>query len=323
MSHARTSSSASPSSSPPSARIAASTRGKRVSREALGKKCWRRVRSRERAKEGAHAAATRSEGTTERRACVVYDVSDRLTPYDEAWDWQKAFLARALERGETSTDVAILLQHPPTITLGTGSAEEHLKFNPECPPDGFDLRRCERGGEATYHGPGQLVLYPILNLSRQPHEMDLHWYMRTLETVALRTSVALGLEEEKCGRVEGLTGAWCDGHKLAAIGVRARRWVTYHGVALNVCPNLAHFANIVPCGIDDKPVGSVAQMLRGESGLISSASGASMSAASNRKADDADDELLLHARVALLNAFADTFGLDLELRGRPDICDRA
>jgi len=317
MSHARASSASS------SSRLAAVTRGKRESREALGKKCWRRVRSRGRAREGAQTAAVRSEGTIEKRTCIVYDVSDRLTPYDEAWDWQKAFLTRALACGETSTDVAILLQHPPTITLGTGSAEHHLKFSPERPPAGFALRRCERGGEATYHGPGQLVLYPILNLSRQPHEMDLHWYMRTLETVALQASVALGLDEEKCGRVEGLTGAWCDGHKLAAIGVRARRWVTYHGMALNVCPNLAHFANIVPCGIDDRPVGSVAQMLRGESGLISSASSASMSAASNRETDSADDELLLRARVALLNAFADAFSLDLELRGRPDICDRA
>ena len=214
-----------------------------------------------------------------RRACVVYDVSSTLTPYDEAWAWQKAFLATALARGERSTDVAVLAQHPPTVTLGAGSTIDHLKFDESSPPSGFELRRCERGGEATYHGPGQLVLYPILNLARAPHEADLHWYMRGLESVALEAMIDLGLDESKCGRIDGLTGAWCDGHKLAAVGVRARRWVSYHGVALNVCPNLEHFANIVPCGIGDRPVGSVAQILRGEGGVVSSASEATFARA--------------------------------------------
>ncbi len=254
-----------------------------------------------------------------RRACVVYDVSSTLTPYDEAWAWQKAFLATALERGEDSTDVAVLVQHPPTVTLGAGSTIDNLKFDESSPPSGFELRRCERGGEATYHGPGQLVLYPILNLARPPHEADLHWYMRGLESVALEAMIDLGLDESKCGRIDGLTGAWCDGHKLAAVGVRARRWVSYHGVALNVCPNLEHFANIVPCGIGDRPVGSVAQILRGERGLVSSTSEATFARATPAAAADDDDDrdedaLMRDARRALLRAFASVFDVDVDVR---------
>ena len=255
-----------------------------------------------------------------RRACVVYDVSSTLTPYDEAWAWQKAFLATALARGEHSTDVAVLAQHPPTVTLGAGSTIDHLKFDESSPPSGFELRRCERGGEATYHGPGQLVLYPILNLARPPHEADLHWYMRGLESVALEAMIDLGLDESKCGRIDGLTGAWCDGHKLAAVGVRARRWVSYHGVALNVCPNLEHFANIVPCGIGDRPVGSVAQILRGEGGVVSSASEATFArappaAAAAAAAAERDDRALMRdARRALLRAFASVFDVDVDVR---------
>ena len=252
--------------------------------------------------------------------CVVYDVSSTLTPYDEAWAWQKAFLATALARGEDSTDVAVLAQHPPTVTLGAGSTIDHLKFDESSPPSGFELRRCERGGEATYHGPGQLVLYPILNLARAPHEADLHWYMRGLESVALEAMIDLGLDESKCGRIDGLTGAWCDGHKLAAVGVRARRWVSYHGVALNVCPNLEHFANIVPCGIGDRPVGSVAQILRGEGGVVSSASEATFArappaAAAAAAAAERDDRALMRdARRALLRAFASVFDVDVDVR---------
>ncbi len=275
----------------------------------------RRSRRLGRPREGATPRRRRCDAA--RRACVVYDVSSTLTPYDEAWAWQKAFLATALERGEDSTDVAVLAQHPPTVTLGAGSTIDNLKFDESSPPSGFELRRCERGGEATYHGPGQLVLYPILNLARPPHEADLHWYMRGLESVALEAMIDLGLDESKCGRIDGLTGAWCDGHKLAAVGVRARRWVSYHGVALNVCPNLEHFANIVPCGIGDRPVGSVAQILRGERGLVSSASEATFARATPAAAAAAErdeDALMRDARRALLRAFASVFDVDLDVR---------
>jgi len=305
-------------------RRARSRRGGRVAaREAAaGSRRHQTSHTHSRASSPARATTTRSTraGASEgdahhqhRRACVVYDVSDRLTPYDEAWAWQKALLSRALDAGEDSVDAALIVQHPPTITLGTGSTVDHLKFDADAPPDGFAVRRCERGGEATYHGPGQLVVYPILNLARSPHQADLHWYMRSLEAVALGAMRELGLDASACGRIEGLTGAWCDGHKLAAVGVRARRWVSYHGVALNVCPNLAHFAHIVPCGIDDRPVGSVSQMLRGEAGVVSRSDGASTSAASVRASRDDDDELLSRARDALIASFVETFDLDVEI----------
>lgn len=247
-----------------------------------------------------------------RRQCVVYDVSRELVSHDECAAWQRALLARALRDGDASVDCALLAQHFETITIGHGSDGEGLKFDERTPPRGFAVARSERGGEATYHGPGQLVLYPILNLARAPHDADLHWYMRALERVAIEAMEHCGLED--CERVEGLTGAWCDGHKLAAVGVRARRWVTYHGVALNVCVNLAHFAHIVPCGIADRPVGSVSQMLRNEPGVISSATAASMDATEEREARDDDEELMQRARDGLINAFAETFDLEVEVR---------
>ena len=108
----------------------------------------------------------------------------------------------------------------------------------------------------TYHGPGQLVLYPILNLRQ--FEADLHWYLRTLEDVVIDTLAEFGLQGE---RIEGLTGVWVDGAKVGAIGVRAKRWITYHGLALNVTTDLSPFRDIVPCGIEDRPVTSMYDLL--------------------------------------------------------------
>ena len=177
--------------------------------------------------------ATRDGATrdaTGRRTCVVHDLSRALTPYDEAWAWQRGFLARALERGDDASDAAILLQHPPTVTLGAGSTVDNLKFSVDRPPEGFEVRRCERGGEATYHGPGQLVLYPILNLARAPHEADLHWYMRALESVALEAMIELGLDAAEVrtrGRVDGgvvrRAQGGGGGRARAAMGVLPRR----------------------------------------------------------------------------------------------------
>ena len=153
----------------------------------------------------------------------------------------------------------LILQHPPTYTLGSGATLDHLRFDVHAPP--APLFRSGRGGEVTYHGPGQLVLYPILDLAAD-HRPDLHWYMRALEEVVIRAlaSPALGVS---AGRVPGLTGVWsAAGRKVAAVGVRARRWITFHGVALNVTTDLEAFAHIVPCGIGDRPVGSLHLALR-------------------------------------------------------------
>jgi lipoyl(octanoyl) transferase len=152
-------------------------------------------------------------------------------------------------------DTLILLEHPPVYTLGQGSNLEFVKF---APSEGYELHRVERGGEVTYHCPGQLVGYPILNL--QNYRADLHWYLRQLEEVLIRTVGVFGL---KADRVEGLTGVWVEGRKVAAIGIKVSRWITMHGFALNVCPDLTGFGRIVPCGIKDKTVGSLAQFLPG------------------------------------------------------------
>jgi lipoyl(octanoyl) transferase len=139
-------------------------------------------------------------------------------------------------------------------TLGTGAKLDFLKFDPQ--QANVELHRIERGGEVTYHCPNQLVGYPILNL--RYYRQDLHWYLRQLEEVIILVLQKYGLEGY---RISGLTGVWLEGKKIAAIGIKVRRWITMHGFALNVCPDLSGFQQIVPCGIADKPVGSLAQFL--------------------------------------------------------------
>lgn len=129
-----------------------------------------------------------------------------------------------------------------------------MRFDPT--EDTNLLYRTERGGEVTYHCPDQLVGYPILNLQR--HQRDLHWYLRQLEEVIIQLLAVYGLRGD---RLEGLTGVWVEGRKVAAIGIKVKRWITMHGFALNVCPDLTGFTKIVPCGIGDRPVGSLAQFL--------------------------------------------------------------
>jgi lipoyl(octanoyl) transferase len=150
----------------------------------------------------------------------------------------------------------LLLEHQPCYTLGRGGDPAFLRFDPAHPP--HPLFRIDRGGEVTHHCPGQLVLYPVLNL--QHHGADLHHYLRSLEQVVLDVLAALGLAGE---RSSGQTGVWLEGRKVAAIGVGARRWISQHGVALNVDCDLAGFAAIVPCGIADRPVGRLVDWIPG------------------------------------------------------------
>ena len=147
-----------------------------------------------------------------------------------------------------------MLEHPPVYTLGTGSTVDFLKFDPQ--QADLEIHRIERGGEVTYHCPNQLVGYPILNL--RYYQQDLHWYLRQLEAVIIRAMHNYGLSAY---RLPGLTGVWLEGSKIAAIGIKVRRWITMHGFAINVCPDLSGFSKIVPCGIEDKPVGSLAQFI--------------------------------------------------------------
>lgn len=187
----------------------------------------------------------------QKRQCIL----DRqgLIPYEIAWEYQKALVEQKINHPSV-LDRLILLEHPPVYTLGTGASLDFLKFDPA--EIGREVHRVERGGEVTYHCPGQLVGYPILNLRH--YQQDLHWYLRQLEEVIIRVLKVYGLEGT---RLMGFTGVWLEGHKVAAIGIKVRRWITMHGFALNVCPDLAGFSDIVPCGIDDKPVGSLAQFL--------------------------------------------------------------
>ena len=178
-----------------------------------------------------------------------------LTPYLAALDWQRSLLSERINNPSLD-DVLILLEHPPVYTLGQGASRDFLKFEPD--KTNWDVHRVERGGEVTYHCPGQLVGYPILNL--QYYRKDLHWYLRQLEEVLIRVLAVYGLKGD---RVPGMTGVWLEGIKVAAIGIKVSRWITMHGFALNVCPDLTGFEYIVPCGISDKPVGSLAQWIPG------------------------------------------------------------
>ena len=174
-------------------------------------------------------------------------------PYLEAWEEQKALVRERLEDPELD-DVLILLEHPPVYTLGTGATEKYLKFDPKA--CSVPLYRTERGGEVTYHCPGQLVGYPILNLRH--YRCDLHWYLRQLEEVLIRTLGTYGLVEE---REAALSGVWVEGVKVGAIGIKAKSWLTMHGFSLNVCPDLRGFKEIIPCGISDRAVGSLEQFV--------------------------------------------------------------
>lgn len=194
----------------------------------------------------------------QRRHCMIWDWG--LVSYQQAWIAQKALVEERIANPNLS-DVLILLEHPPVYTLGTGASKDFIKF--ELDNDHLarsDLERqvyrVERGGEVTYHCPGQLVGYPILNL--RYYQQDLHWYLRQLETVIIKTVEAYGLD---ASRISGLTGVWLEGKKIAALGIKVRRWITMHGFALNVCPDLQGFQDIVPCGIADKPVGSLREFL--------------------------------------------------------------
>lgn len=187
----------------------------------------------------------------EDRKLIVYDLG--LIAYKSAWDYQKELVA-ARKKNRSLGDVLVLAEHPPVYTLGTAAKTEFVHFDLENPK--YMVHRVERGGEVTYHCPGQLVGYPILNLDR--HQRDLHWYLRQLEAVIIDVLACYGVAGQ---RIEGMTGVWVEGHKVAAIGIKVSQWVTMHGFAINICPDLEGFQRITPCGIADRPVGSLVQFM--------------------------------------------------------------
>jgi len=171
--------------------------------------------------------------------------------YADAHRLQKELLAKRIA-GEIG-DAVLLLEHPAVLTMGRSASEEHLLASAEVlEARGISVHEVGRGGDVTYHGPGQLVAYPIIDL--KPDRRDVRKYMWSLEETMIRTCADFGLSAT---RVEGLNGAWIGERKVGAVGVRISRWVTMHGLALNANSDLTHFDLIVPCGIQDKKVTSL------------------------------------------------------------------
>jgi lipoyl(octanoyl) transferase len=192
-----------------------------------------------------------------------------LVDYKKAWDFQEEYFKKIVDikinnrnnqTDETTPNYLLFCQHPHVYTLGKSGKFENLLLDEH----GLDEKeatfyKINRGGDITYHGPGQLVVYPILDLDN--FFTDIHKYMRFLEEAVIKTCADYGIT---AGRIDGLTGVWInDGNprKLCAMGVKSSRWVTMHGLALNVNTNLEYFGNIVPCGIDDKAVSSIQKEL--------------------------------------------------------------
>jgi lipoyl(octanoyl) transferase len=201
--------------------------------------------------------------------------------YEETLELQRDLCRRRIG-GDLADDLLLLVEHAPVVTLGRGTRASslptpvsHLRHR------GIEVHEVERGGDVTYHGPGQLVGYPILDLRR--HREDLHWYLRQLEAVLIHALGRLGVEAD---RRPGLTGVWTRGRKIASIGIHVKQWVTFHGFALNVNTNLSAFDLIVPCGIPDVVMTSVARELS--------------------RTDAA--ALWMESRSEVLSAFAEVFG---------------
>ena len=205
--------------------------------------------------------------TTKKVTCEFLGLID----YKEAWDYQEKLLKEAIDlkiafRNGQTTEIPhnylLFCQHPHVYTLGKSGKPEHLLLNEEqLAEKEASYYKINRGGDITYHGPGQLVVYPIFDLEQ--FFTDIHKYMRFLEEAVIRTLADFGIES---GRVEGLTGVWIEGttdraRKICAMGVKCSRWVTMHGIGFNVNTDLNYFSNIIPCGIDDKAVTSMQQDL--------------------------------------------------------------
>jgi lipoyl(octanoyl) transferase len=188
------------------------------------------------------------------KTCEVRQLG--LVSYASALELQRALVEE--RRADQIDDVLLLLEHPPVLTLGVrgDGGRSHILVSPEAlAARGIDVYEAGRGGDVTYHGPGQIVGYPILDL--KPDRCDVHRYVRDLEEVVIRVAHDLGVG---AGRIKGLTGVWVGDAKLAAIGVRISRWITSHGFALNLATDLSHFGLIIPCGLSNQRVTSLARL---------------------------------------------------------------
>jgi len=179
----------------------------------------------------------------------VMDLGKR--PYEEVWNLQKDLQQKRINN--EIDDVLILVEHDPVYTLGKNADVNHLLQSRDRSIDVFNI---ERGGDITFHGPGQLVGYPILDLAN--YNKSVSWYMRSLEQLTIEVLKEFGI---LANRVEGLTGVWVGDEKIAAQGVRLSRWVSMHGFSLNVNPDLSFYDGIIPCGIFNRGVTSIQQLL--------------------------------------------------------------
>jgi lipoyl(octanoyl) transferase len=197
-------------------------------------------------------------GQGERRVTrpVLEVIQAGVVPYAEALEWQRDLAQARIER-RIPHDLLLLLEHPPVVTLGRTSQSKHL-----LQAAGVEVFEVERGGDVTFHGPGQLVGYPIIDLTG--YKQDLHWYLRTLEQALIGALEILGIPAE---RNPGYTGVWTQGRKIASIGIHVKQWVTWHGFALNITTDLAHFDRIVPCGIPGVEMTSVERERGSSEGL--------------------------------------------------------
>jgi lipoyl(octanoyl) transferase len=192
-----------------------------------------------------------------RTGIIAELVTPGSLPYKDAVALQESYASGVLDG--TGSEKFILLEHPHVITLGRGFHKENLLFTKEwLEQKGIAVEESGRGGDVTYHGPGQVVGYPILDISNQP---DLHLYLRNLEQLLMDSLAEFGIEAH---RRQGMTGAWVGEEKIGAIGVRVSRWITTHGFALNVSTDLKYFEFIVPCGIRTYGVTSMEKVLSRE-----------------------------------------------------------
>ncbi len=183
---------------------------------------------------------------------VVHDLGRRA--YGDVLELQRALCRQRIE-GEIEEDILLLVEHEPVVTLGRGTRAASLPLpRLELERRGVEVFEVERGGDVTFHGPGQLVGYPVLDLKQ--HREDLHWYLRQLEASLISGLGSMGVA---AGPNPGLTGVWTGGRKIASIGIHVKQWVTFHGFALNVSTDLTYFDLIVPCGIKDVTMTSVAR----------------------------------------------------------------
>lgn len=197
----------------------------------------------------------------------LYDLGHQA--YQPVWELQTAIQQRLVKQkrawrnqtlykpGTEDNDILLFVEHPHVYTLGKSGESTHLlKSLAELSDIDAEYIKIDRGGDITYHGPGQIVGYPILDLDR--HFTDIHKYLRYLEEIIIRTCADFNIE---AGRINGLTGVWVGDEKICAMGIRCSRWVTMHGFAFNVNTDLNYFDHIVPCGIEDKAVTSLQNIL--------------------------------------------------------------